>query len=154
MAGLKRQRRRQRGAVLVETVAVSPLLLFLILLTAEVTNAFVDHNVLTKAARNGVRYLAGNAILGTTGVVLLTPDVTNETRNLVVFGNTAGTGSPVLPGLNVGNVQVVDLGGNNVQLTVTYSYTGLLGGSLPAFGYGNDSNLGMNLQASVAMRAL
>ena len=144
----------QRGAAVVETIVISPLLLFLVLLTAEVTNAFVDHNTLTKYARNGARYLAANALLGTTGGVMLSAGVINDTRNLVVFGNTAGSGDPILPGLAVGNVQVLDLGNNNVQVTATYAYTGLLGGSLPNFGFGPDSSLGMNLQATVAMRAL
>ncbi len=145
---------RQHGAALVEAVVISPLLLFLILLTAEVTNAFVDHNTLSKSARNAARHLATNAVLGSTGTVLLTAQVTNDTRNLLVFGNTAGAGKSILPGLAVDNVQVLDLGNNYVQVTATYAYTGLLGGSLPTFNFGADSNLSMNLQATVAMRAL
>jgi hypothetical protein len=145
---------RQRGVALVETVIILPLLLFLIVLTAEVTNAFVDHNSLAKATRNAARYLAANALLGTTGNVLLTPVVTTETRNLLVFGNTAGAGTPILSGLSIADVQVLDIGGNNVQVSATYAYTGLLGGSLPSFGIGPNSNLSMNLRATVAMRAL
>ena len=153
MANIK-LRSRQRAAAVVETVVVSPLLLFLILLTAEVTNAFVDHNTLTKSTRNAARYVASNAALGTTGVVLLTATVVGETQNLAAFGNTAGTGTPVLPGLAPGNVQVLDIGNNRVQVTATYPYTGLLGGTLPAFGFGGDPSLVMNLQATVTMRAL
>jgi Flp pilus assembly protein TadG len=145
---------RQRGAAIVEAVVVAPALLFLILLTAEVTNAFVDHNTLSKAARNGARYLASNAAMGTTGVVSLSAQVVSSTQNMVVFGNVAGTGSPVLPGLAAGNVQVADLGNNVVQLTATYPYTGILGGSLPSFGFGADTSLELNLQATVSMRAL
>jgi len=146
--------RKQRGAAMVETVVVAPLLLFLVLLTAEVTNAFVDHNTLSKATRNGARYLASNAALGTTGIVVLRPEVIAAARNLVVFGNVAGSGNAVLDGLTTANVQVTDLGGNNVQLTTNYAYSGLLGGSLPSFGYGSDTGLVMNLQATVSMRAL
>jgi Flp pilus assembly protein TadG len=144
----------QRGAAIVETVVVTPLLLFLVLLTAEITNAFVDHNTLTKYARHGVRYLAANAIQGTTGNILLSAPLIDQTRNLVVFGNTAGGGTPILPGLAVGNVQITDIGNDNVQVSATYAYTGLLGGSLPNFGFGPDSSLSMNLQATVAMRGL
>ena len=146
--------KRQAGAAIVETIIVSPLLLFLVLLTAEITNAYVDHNTLTKTTRNAVRWVAATSINGTTGTVTLTAGVINQTRNLAVFGNTAGTGTAVLPGLAVGDVQVLDIGGNNVQVTVTYAYTGLLGGSLPSFGFGPDSNLSTNLQATVTMRAL
>lgn len=148
------QTKRQHGAALVETVVVTPLLLFIILATAEITNAFVDHNTLSKAVRNGARYLASNAIIGTTGVVSLTVPVIASTQNLVVFGNVAGSGTPVLPGLAAANIQVSDLGNNNVQVTANYAYTGLLGGTLPSLGIGPDTSLVMNLQASVSMRAL
>lgn len=145
---------RQRGVALVETVIMTPLLLFLILLTAEVTHAFVDHNTLSKSARNGARYLASNAALGTTGVIVLTAQKVSDTRNLVVFGNAAGTGSPILPGLTTGNVQVTDIGNKRVQVTATYPYSGILGDVLPTLGIGADINLVMNLQATVSMRAL
>ena len=146
--------KNQRGAAMVETVIVAPLMLFLVLLTAEVTNAFVDHNTLSKATRNGARYLAANAALGTTGIVVLRPEVLTAARNLVVYGNVAGSGNAVLDGLTTANVQILDLGGNNVQLTASYAYSGLLGGTLPSFGYGSDTGLAMNLQATVSMRAL
>ena len=146
--------RRQRGAALVETVVISPLLLFLILLTAEITHAFVDHNTLSKSARHASRYLAANAALGTTGTVMLTAQVVNDTRNLLVYGNIAGTGNSILPGLVPGNVQVLDVGTNHVQVTATYAYTGLLGGTLPSLGFCADPGLSMNLQATVTMRAL
>lgn len=145
---------RQRGVAMVETIIVTPLLLFLILVTAEITNAFAEHNRLSKAARIAARYLSANAALGTTGVVVLTADVVTETRNLLVFGNTTGAGTPLLNGLTTGSVQVIDLGNDVVQVTVTYPYNGLLGGSLPSFGIGPDADTGFSLQASVAMRAL
>jgi Flp pilus assembly protein TadG len=147
-------RRRQRGTAVVETIVATPVLLFLVLIGAEITNAFVDHNTLTKYARHAVRHVAENALQGTTTVVSLDANLVTEARNLIVFGNTAGTGSPILPGLAVGNVQVVDLGGNNVQVTITYPYTGILGNTLPTFRFGADRNLGFNLQATATMRAL
>lgn len=147
-------RDRQRGTAIVETIVTAPVLLFLVLVGSEITNAFVDHNTLTKSARNAVRYLAENALAGTTNVVSLDADLVAETRNLLVFGNSAGSGSPILPGLSVGNVQVLDIGTNNVQVTVTYAYNGILGNTLPAFGFGSDGNLAMNLQATAMMRAL
>ena len=85
-------RKNQRGIAIVETVVTLPVILFLVILCAEITNAFVDHNTLTKATRNAVRYLAENAIPGTTGVVDLQADTVTETRNLLVYGATAGGG--------------------------------------------------------------
>jgi Flp pilus assembly protein TadG len=147
-------RRRQTGTALVEAVVVSPLLLFLLLLTAEVTNVFVAHNTLTKAVRSGARYAAANAYGGTTGVVSLTPQLLNEVRNLVVFGTPAGATTPVLRGLTLVDIQVIDAGNDNVSVTATYAYTGILGGTLPSFGFGADPGLTHNLQATVMMRAL
>jgi Flp pilus assembly protein TadG len=154
IAGTFTSRHRQRGTAVVETIVATPVLLFLVLIGAEITNAFVDHNTLTKSARHAVRYLAENAVQGTTTVVSLDADLVAETRNLLVFGNTAGAGAPILPGLAVGSVQVLDLGGNNVQVTITYPYNGILGNTLPAFGFGADGDLGFNLQATATMRAL
>jgi Flp pilus assembly protein TadG len=154
MIGDKTSQSRLRGIALVETVIVTPVLLFLMLATAEITNAFVDHNTLTKSVRNGARFLAGKAILGTTGNIVLTSEKTLATRRLVVYGNASGSGSPILPGLSIGDVQVADLGNNDIEVTATYAYTGILGDTLPALGFGSDIDLGMTLQASVSMKGL
>jgi Flp pilus assembly protein TadG len=152
--GAARHRKTQGGAVIVEAVVVTPFLLLLILAAAEITNAFVEHNTLTKAVRAGARHAAGNAIVGTTGLVALSPQLVSETRNLVVYGNTAGTGTPVLTGFAPGTIQVQDLGGNDIQVTASYAYTGILGATLPSFGFGSSHDLTPTLRATVVMRAL
>ncbi len=38
-----------------------------------------------------------------------------------------GTGTPVVNGLSVNDVTVSDVGGNNVEVSVTYPYSGILG---------------------------
>jgi Flp pilus assembly protein TadG len=144
----------QCGAAMVETVITLPVILFLVLVGGEITNAFIDHNTLTKATRNAVRHLANNAVPGTGGVVVLDANIISETQNLLVFGNTAGSGTPILPSLGSGDVQVADIGSNNIQVSVTYAYSGILGNTLPAFGFGPDSDLAMNLRATASMRAL
>ena len=149
-----KSRKRQNGLALVETLLVTPILLFLMLATAEVTNAFVDHNTLSKSVRGAARYAASHALLGTTGKVVLTAGLTNEARNLVIYGNVAGNGAALANGLASANVQLTDLGSNNIKVTASYPYTGILGATLPALGLGSDVNLGITLQASVAMKAL
>ena len=145
---------RQRGAILAETAVVLPLLIFLVVLTAEVTNAFVDHNTLTKAVRNGARHVASHAVLGTTGVVLLQPQLITEAQNLVVYGSVSGGGAAIISGLAIGDVQVQDLGGDNIAVIASHSYSGILGPILPSFGFGADSSLTHTLSATVTMRAL
>ena len=143
----------QRGLVLVEMVLITPLMLLMMLATAEVTRAFVDHNTLTKATRNGVRYVAENAFQGTTGIVFISTQLRSEAKNLVVYGNTLGVGSPVLPGLTPADITITDLGGDNIQISVSFTITGMLGPVVPNF-FGSSIDLLHNLQASVTMRAL
>jgi len=145
---------RQRGAILAEMAIVSPILLFLMLATAEVTRAFIDHNTLTKSVRTGVRYIAANAFQGTTGVVWISAALRAETQNLVVYGNFTGTGSPVLPGLVPADVTVTVLGADDIQVTAGHTISGLLGPVLSSFYGGPNFNLVHNLQATVTMRAL
>ncbi len=144
---------RHRGSVLVEMVLVTPILLFIMLATAEVTRVFVDHNTLTKAVRNGARYVAANAYQGTTGLVSVSATLKGEARNLVVYGNIAGTGTPVLSGLTPGDVIVTDIGADNIQVSANHAISGMFGPVLRNF-FGPDINLVHNLQATVAMRAL
>ena len=144
----------QRGAVLAEMALVTPILLLMMLATAEVTRAFVDHNTLTKAVRNGARYVAANAFQGTTGVVFVGAALRAETQNLIVYGNIAGTGAPVLPGLTPADITITDIGANNVQVNAAHTISGLLGPVLRSFHGGSDMNMVHNLQATVTMRAL
>ncbi len=144
----------QRGAVLAEMALVTPILLLMMLATAEVTRAFVDHNTLTKAVRNGARYVAANAYQGTTGVVFVSATLRAETQNLIVYGNIAGTGAPVLPGLTTADITVTDIGANNVQVSAAHAISGLLGPVLRSFHGGSDINMVHNLQATMTMRAL
>ncbi len=144
----------QRGAVLAEMALVTPILLLLMLATAEVTRAFVDHNTLTKAVRNGARYVAANAYQGTTGVVFVGVALRAETQNLVVYGNIAGTGVPVLPGLTPADITIIDIGANNVRISAAHTISGLLGPVLRSFHGGSDINMVHNLEATVTMRAL
>ena len=144
---------RQRGLALVEAVITLPLLLFVMLAAAEFTFAFVQHTTITKAARDGARYAAEEAIDGTL-TMDLNAALRDETRRLVVYGNKAGTGTPVVNNLSVSEVTVTDVGNNNIEVNVTYPYTGILGTVLPSFGYGSDISLIFSMSATVTMRAL
>jgi hypothetical protein len=57
-----------------------------------------------KGARLGARYLASKSVTSSTNYEVVA-------KNLVVFGNEAGTGTPILDGLSVNNVDVQYLGG-------------------------------------------
>ncbi len=147
---------RQRGAVLVEMVLVTPILLVLLLVTADLTRAFIEHNTVTKAARNGARYVAAKAFDGSTGVVNIDATLANETRNLVVFGSINGGASPVVPGLTLANITVVQIAGtDDIAVSATYALGGLFGPVLPINLYtGKTISTARTLRATVTMRAL
>jgi Flp pilus assembly protein TadG len=145
---------RQRGVATIEFAICAPILLLLMLATAEVGRMLVQYNTLSKAVRDGARYAVREAANGSTGTVAITTAVRDNTRNLVVTGNMAGTGAPLLPGLTVGNVAVNDAGGGFVAVSATYTYQPLLGAALPTFESGGTISTNVPLTATVVMRAL
>lgn len=150
-----RSRRRQRGLAAVEMTLVTPLLLLLMFATAELGRALFQYNTLTKAVRDGVRHAATHALTGSTGVVLLQDTLVQEIRNLVVYGNASGTGSPLLEGLSTGDVDVSNAFADEVTVSASHAYAPLWGGSIPTFGLGNgDLSVDLTLRASTTMRGL
>lgn len=144
---------RQRGVATIEFAICAPVLLLLMLATAEVGRMLLQYNALSKAVRDGARYTVREAANGSTGTVLISNSVRNNTRNLVVTGNMAGTGTPILPGLTVANVTVTNAGAGFVAVSATYTYQPILGAALPTFGSGA-INTNVPLTATVVMRAL
>lgn len=88
------KRQRQRGGAIVEFVLVMPLMLIPIFITTEIGRAYYYYNTLTKNVREAARYLSVRA----KGV-----DV-DSAKNIIVFGNPAGTGTAVIPRLSKTNV--------------------------------------------------
>jgi len=99
---LKRFLREERGVQLAELAIVMPLFLLLFGATAEFGRYFYEYTTLAKASRVAARYLA-------TATVNAASD--SAAKNLVVYGNTSGTGTPILSGLTTGNVLISRQGG-------------------------------------------
>jgi len=146
---LKRLCRNEQGIQLAELAIVLPILLLLFGATAEFGRYFYEYSTLAKAARVGARYLATAAIRANEDAAA---------KNIVVFGNTAGTGSPILSGLTPANVVISRAGGlPAVPHTVTvqivnYKHEPILDlGKLT-----NNSSLSLNIDVkpSVTMRYL
>src|SRR6185295_7256706 len=89
----------ERGVQLLETAIVIPILLVLFGAVAEFGRYFYEYTTVAKAARVGARYLASKSVASG-------KDYKGDAKNLVVFGNIAGTGSPVLEGLSADNVDI------------------------------------------------
>lgn len=95
MLRVKKCKDNERGSTLVEFaigVTVFATAMFGVL---EFGRALWAHNALTDAARRGARY----AVLHNSGDI-------NQVKNVVVFGNPAGTGNPMLQNLSTANVNV------------------------------------------------
>ena len=85
---------RQKGAALVELALILPLLLLLTFITTEFGRAMFEYNAIAKSTRDAVRYLS----FQTPGTQV------TQARNLIVYGNLGGTGTPLARGLTLANV--------------------------------------------------
>ena len=148
-------RRPQRGLAVVEMAIVAPLFLMLMLGVGELGRACYHYNTLTKAVRDGVRYLSANAL---NAAGLYDPQAADITiaQNLIVYGTPTAGSTPLLPGLSTGDVAVASVtaaGGTHVVVTVTYGYVPLLA-VIPTFGQGTVNGAVGTMTASLAMVAM
>ena len=146
---LNRFRRDERGIQLVELAIVLPIFLLLFGAVAEFGRYFYEYTTVAKAARVGVRYLAS-------AKVDLTEDA--KVKNLVVYGNFTGVGTPILSGLDTSHVVITRQGGaTTVPKTVTIQIIGFK--HQPVFDLGlltNSPSLSLNIDVkpSITMRYL
>jgi len=108
-----RRKNNERGSTLVEFAIGVTVFVTAMFAVLEFGRALWVHNALSDAARRGARY----AVLHSAGSA-------DQVKNIVVYGNEAGTGQPMLNDLTAANVNVVY---NNFGLndgTVSVSITG------------------------------
>ena len=108
-----RIKNNERGSTLVEFAIGVTVFVMVMFAVLEFGRALWVHNALSDAARRGARY----AVLHSAGSA-------DQVKNIVVYGNDAGTGQPMLNNLTPANVNVVY---NNFGLndgTVSVSITG------------------------------
>lgn len=157
----------QQGLASVEFAIILPLIVLIALSVAELGRGLYQYNTLSKSVQDGVRYLS-DKVVDDSGVLLdiLIVDGDNlrtleaNTKNLVVFGDISGGGTPVIPGLALNNVSVTAIdvpmpgdtalpgGGispNHVKVSATYNFSPLF----PAL-----SNLGYQLIPSITVSAV
>lgn len=112
MLRVKKYKDNERGSTLVEFAIGVTVFATAMFGVIEFGRALWAHNALTDAARRGARY----AVLHTSGDI-------NQVKNVVVFGNPAGTGNPMLQNLSTANVDVSYSGFGLNDGTVTVSIT-------------------------------
>jgi Flp pilus assembly protein TadG len=146
--------KRQQGIAMTEFAIVLPVLLLLLFGVTELGRLLVRYNTLTKAVQDGARHAAAFGLNGTTQLVVVDAQLLADVRNIVVYGNKAGTGNAQLPNLLPTQIQVIDAGGDQIRVDAAYPYVPMFGAALPNFGLGSSINMSFVMQASVSMRAL
>ena len=99
--------KRQKGVAIVEFALILPFLLLLTFITTEFGRAIWQYNTLTKSVRDSARYLS----IQTPG----DPVAIAKARNLTVYGNLAGTGTPLAHRAQPSNVPDPDLADRRLQ---------------------------------------
>lgn len=111
------------GVAMVEFAIILPLLLMLLFGITELGRALYQQNSLYKAVESGARYLArSNGTLDTNaGCAKRSSWATHESAatKLIVYGNVAGTGTPLLPFLDDSDVTTITVGVEERSLTKT-----------------------------------
>lgn len=144
---LHRFTRDERGLQLVEAAIVIPIFLVMFAATAEFGRFFYEYTTLAKAVRSGTRYLSTNMYSESQGTAL----------NLVLYGSTTETGSPILPGLEAKHISISHTGNDLVPTTVTIKIEGYT--YKPIFDLGlltasKKLSLNVDVSPSVTMRYL
>ena len=148
---IKSFKRDDRGLQLVELAITLPIMVLLFAAAAEFGRYFQEYTTLAKGSRVAARYLATACINGADD---------SAAKNLVVYGNVAGTGSPIVNGLQTTNVTIeravggVATGGFPETVTVkieNFNHTPLFNlGQL----MGNSLSMNIAVKPSVTMRYL
>ncbi|HVQ37235.1 MAG TPA: TadE/TadG family type IV pilus assembly protein [Pyrinomonadaceae bacterium] len=146
-------RRNECGVQLVELAIALPVLVLLFAAVAEFGRYFYEYTTLAKGSRTAVRFLATARTNG---------EDDEAAQNLVVYGNLAGTGSPIVSGLKRENVDITrhDINGGlvteGIPNTVTIRIKDF--NHSPVFNLGKlvtaSASLNIEVKPSVTMRYL
>ena len=90
-------KRDERGLQLVELAIALPVMVLLFAAAAEFGRYFYEYTTLAKGTRVAARYLVTAKTNG---------DDDTCAKNLLVYGNFAGTGSPIVTGLDISQVEI------------------------------------------------
>lgn len=157
----RRFKRDDRGLQLVELAIALPIMIILFAAVAEFGRYYHAYTTLAKGTRTAARYLATASANGTgeTGLDGINDDA--AAKNLVVYGNIAGTGSPIVNGLTVDKVVITRHDGDGAltsgfPTTVTIEISDFK--HTPLFDLGklmkNSFTLNIDIKPSVTMRYL
>src|SRR6185295_7943162 len=108
--------KEESGATILEFVVVSTMLFVMLIGICAGGNLYYTHNALVESTRRGARFASMAAATAPIGTPYVTPNGTacdnsgpsvTDIKNIVMYGNTAGTGSKLAPGLTAANICIV-----------------------------------------------
>jgi len=159
---------KQKGVAAIEFTIMLPILLLMVLATAEIGRAIYQYSYLTRMVRDASRYLSVTAIPDTEGSLAASFDnncdlgddcnldcnnCISETKDLLVYGKVGGA-VPLLYGLSTSDVIISGSPATNiVVVSVDYNWQPLFGDRISGFGIGDGIDLSFNFNVSHAMRA-
>ena len=133
---------------MIEFAVVASVFFMMLLAICAGSNLYFTHNALVEATRRGARFAATQAAKSPAGATTACP-LTNAgpsltaIRNYTIYGNAAGTGSPLVNGLLPSNVNVeycsFGVGTGSVSVSITgYTYNFVIPGinrqiTMPAY---------------------
>lgn len=137
------ERSSHKGAAMVEFAIMLPLMVVIVFGITELGRAIYQQNTLSKAVASGARYMSRSAQSVASDCSQDSnwgSSITNA-ANLVAFGRQSGSGDPLLPELDAGDVsfslqqRTVTGGGNACVIVVTASvpFQAIFAGSLVPF---------------------
>lgn len=144
------------GIVVVEFAIGMLIVVFLMMVAAELGRIFYSYNIVNQSVRTGARYVANNSI-NSASVFNLSNSNVAQASNLVVSGSING-GTPLLPDYTIDNVTIsaeFPSGGVYPYVTVAaaYNYQPLFSG-VPNFWAGGAFDFQFTLNATNTMRAI
>jgi Flp pilus assembly protein TadG len=149
------RRQPAKGLAIIEMAIILPILILLTLAAGEFGRAFIQYSRLSHRVQSAARFVAENALQGTTGVALLTATVHTQARNLVVYGTPSVGTTPAVPGLSPDDVVVTVTPAGVISVSINYAYKPVIGEVFPAFGFGEDiETAAISMNPKSVMRAL
>ncbi|RTR33366.1 TadE/TadG family type IV pilus assembly protein [Shewanella atlantica] len=157
---------KQQGVAAVEFTIMLPILLLLILTTAELGRAIYQYSNLTRMVRDAGRHLsnsAGDSLSGLDGSFLggcgddsdcnaSCNNCVAEAKALLVYGKVGGS-TPLLAGLSPSDIDVSgDPATDIVTISVTYDWQPMFGERIGGLGFGEGIDLGFPFVVSYSVR--
>jgi len=134
----KHSKKQQEGVAIIEMVITLPLIILIFTISGEVGMLLNKQTTLSKTVETGARFLTTNTLLGT-GLVKISAEKIQQTRNLILYGNLLGTGDILLTGMDATDINVQCTYGTKnsycdkdnrlspITVSATYDYTPMFG---------------------------